>query len=137
MEYKTINKPNFFLSCSFKTIVKNVFISYGISLILFFIFAFLITYTNISYKIVSTVSVIITLLSIMTASILSGKKSSEKGWLTGCITGFIYMIILYLIGSVIYRNPGISSNGIIMIIVGIMAGAIGSIIGINNKKKYK
>ncbi len=137
MEYKTINQSSFFLTCPIKTILKNILVSYGISLVLFFIFALVITYTDLSHSLVSVFSVAITLISIMIASILSGKKSSEKGWLTGCATGFIYMAVLYLLGSIVYKNPGLSSNGILMVIVGIMAGAIGSIIGINNKKKYK
>lgn len=137
MEYKTISKIPVLSSISIITILKNILISYGISLILFMIFAFLITYTDMSYSVISPASVAITLISILIASILSGRKSSEKGWLTGCITGFIYMFVLYIIGSIIYKNPGISSNGIIMIIAGILSGAFGSIIGINNKKKYR
>ena len=137
MEYKTISQGTGFLTCPIKTLFKNILISYGISLILIFIFAFIITYTSIPYSIVSTTSVIITIISILIAGIMGGKKSSEKGWLTGCITGLVYMLTLYIIGSIIFRNPGISSNGVIMIIIGIISGALGSIIGINNKKKYK
>ncbi len=137
MEYKTISKPTFFSTCSFTTILKNVLISYTISIILFLIFAFIITYTNVEYYIISPISIAVTLLSILLASFLSGRKSSEKGWLTGCITGFLYMLILFIIGSIVYKSPALSSNGIIMIISGIFSGAIGSIIGINNKKKRR
>ena len=137
MEYKTINQNSFLISCPITVVFKNVLISYAISLILFLVFAFLITYTDISYNIISPVSVAITLTGILVASILSGRKSSEKGWLTGCITGFIYMTILYIIGSIVFKNPGINSTGIIMIIAGILSGALGSIIGINNKNKYR
>lgn len=137
MEYKTINKTSFFVTCPITVILKNILISYAISFILFLLFAFIITYTDVAYSIINPASVVITLISIMTASIMSGKKSSEKGWLTGCITGFMYMFILYIAGCIIFKNPGISGNGVIMIIAGIFSGALGSIIGINNKKKYK
>ena len=137
MEYKTISQSSGILTCPIKTILKNIFISYGITFILLLIFAFVITYTNIPYSIVSPVSISVAVISILIAGILSGKKSSEKGWLTGCITGLVYMLILYLAGSIIYKNPGINSNGIIMIVIGIISGTLGSIIGINNKKKYK
>lgn len=137
MEYKTVSKNTFFLTCPIATILKNILISYGISLVLFLIFAFIITYTDVSYSIITPLSVTITLISIMIASFISGQKSTEKGWLTGCITGFLYMLILYIIGCIIFKNAGINGNGIIMIIVGIFAGALGSIIGINNKKRYK
>lgn len=137
MEYKTISQNSFFLTCPIKTIFKNIFVSYAITLILFFIFAFVVTYTNVPYSIVSPTSIFITIISIVMVGILGGKNSTEKGWLTGCITGLLYMLILYIIGSIVYKNPGISSNGIWMIIIGIISGALGSIIGINNKKKYK
>ncbi len=137
MEYKTISKNSFFVTCPITSILKSILLSYVLSIILFLIFAFLITYTSVPYSIITPASIIITLLSILTASIINGKKSSEKGWLTGCITGFLYMLILYIIGSIIFKTPAISSNGIIMLIVGVVSGAIGSIIGINNKKTHK
>ena len=137
MEYKTINKTSFFVTCPITVILKNILISYAISLILFLLFAFILTYTDVEYSIITPISVAITLISIMIASIMNGKKSTEKGWLTGCITGFLYMLILYITGSIVFKNPIISGNGIIMVIAGILSGALGSIIGINNKKRYK
>ncbi len=137
MEYKTLSKNSFLVACPITSIFKSILFSYALSAILFLIFSFLITYTKVPYSIITPVSIIITLLSILTASIANGRKSSEKGWLTGCITGFLYMIILYIIGSIIFKNPAISGNGIVMIIAGIFAGTLGSIIGINNKKHIK
>jgi len=137
MEYKTLSQNTGFLTCPIKTIFKNILISYAITFILLLIFAFVITYTSVPYSIVSPISIVITVVSILTAGILNGKNSSEKGWLTGCITGLIYMLILYIAGSIVFKNPGITTNGVIMIIIGIISGAAGSIIGINNKKKYK
>ena len=135
MEYKTIKSNYLPISCSIITILKNIIISYILSILLLIIFSFIITYSNISYSAVSPISVSITIISIITASFFSGRKSSEKGWLTGCVTGFMYMLILYAIGSVILKNPGIQTNGILMVITGIISGALGSIIGINNKPK--
>lgn len=137
MEYKTINKTSQVLTCPLITILKNILLGYIITFLLFVIFAFVITYTDVPVSIVSPISVLITIVSILIASIPNGKSSIEKGWLTGCVTGFIYMLILYIIGSIVYKNPGISPNGILMIIVGIISGITGSIIGINNKKKYR
>lgn len=137
MEYKTISKNPIITSCSILTILKNVLLSYALTLFMFLIFAFVITYTDISHNSVSVITVIITILSIMIAGILNGRKSTEKGWLTGCVTGLLYMGILYILGSIIYKNPGIHANGIAMIITGIISGALGSIIGINNKKKTR
>ena len=137
MEYKTIPKSNTIFMCPVGCILKSIVLSYIISIIFFLIFSFVITYTNVPYSIITPVSVMITLLSIFIPSVVNGKKSSEKGWLTGCITGFTYMFILYIAGCIIFNSPAISSNGIIMIILGVFTGITGSIIGINNKKNYR
>ena len=134
MEYKTLPK-NSILTCPLKTVIKSVILSYVISIILFLLLSFVITYTKIPYSVITPSSIIITLLSILTAGIINGKKSNEKGWLTGCITGFVYMFILYIAGSLIFKTPNISSYGVIMIIIGMLSGITGSIIGINNKIK--
>ena len=135
MEYKTLPQKSFLLTCPVTTIIKNIFISYVLSFITLLVFSFVITYTNIPFSVITPVTITITLLSIFITSMSNGKKSNEKGWLTGCTTGFLYMLILYIIGCIIYKNASISSNGIIMIILGILTGTIGSIIGINNKKR--
>lgn len=132
MEYKTIPQ-NSMLTIPIKLIIKNIILSYLISVILFLILSFIITYTNVPYSIITPANIIITLLSILIVGISNGKKSNEKGWLTGCITGFLYMFILYMAGCLIFKNFSISSNGIIMICLGMLTGITGSIIGINNK----
>jgi len=137
MEYKTIPKSNTIFMCPVGCILKSIVLSYMISIIFFLIFSFVITYTNVPYSIITPVIIVITLLSIFIPSVINGKKSSEKGWLTGCITGFTYMFILYIAGCIIFKSPAISSNGIIMIILGMLTGITGSIIGINNKKTYR
>ncbi len=134
MEYKKLNNASIISTCSITTIFKNILISYAITLLLFLIFAFVITFTSMSVNTISAISVTIIIISILTAGILNGKKTNEKGWLTGCITGFIYMLFLYIIGGIIYKNFYISTNGIIMCILGIFTGTLGSIIGINNKR---
>ena len=137
MEYKSISSDKSTFGFNIINVFKNIIISYVITFILFIIFAFMITYTEIPSKAVSPVIVIITIFSIVLAGFLNGRKASEKGWLTGCVSGFLYMIILYLIGSIVYRNFSVNPNGIAMIICGIFSGIFGGIVGINNKKKYK
>lgn len=137
MECKIVSKHRIFISCPIASVLKSIIFSYLLSMILFLIFSFVITYTSVSYSIITPVSVVITLFSILVASISNGRKSSEKGWLTGCITGFSYMFILYIVGCIIFKSPFISSSGIILIIAGTISGIAGSIIGINNKKTHK
>lgn len=55
--------------------------------------------------------------------------------LNGALTGFTYMLILYLASSIIFNDFTLTQRSIIMIITGILAGSIGGIIGINRKAK--
>ena len=137
MEYKSIPADKNGYGFKLTNIAKNIVIIIAITFLLFVIFAFVITYTNIPTEAVSPIIFGITLISIITASIINGKKASEKGWLTGGASGMIYMLILYILGSIVYRNFSINTNAIAMIISGIFAGMLGGIIGINNRKKYK
>ena len=137
MNYNSVSKDTSGFGNQLINISKTLSISYIITFILLAVFAFIITYTDFPASAVSVTTIIIILASILTASIYNGKKAQEKGWLTGLISGSMYMIILYIIGSIVFRDFTINSNAILLIICGIFAGVLGGIIGINNKKKYR
>jgi len=61
------------------------------------------------------------------------QKRKSKGWLNGAIVGFIYMLILYLVSSIVYREFAINSYVLILLGIGILSGSIGGILGINLK----
>ena len=48
--------------------------------------------------------------------------------------GLIYIFILYLLSSIIFKNFNVDRYVITMGIIGILTGAIGGILGINFKK---
>ncbi len=137
MEYKIVSNDRFDLKSIIIGTTKTVLISFLITILLILLLSFLITYTDISSSVAKPYTIIVTILSIIFASILNGKKTSEKGWLNGTISGLIYMLILYITGSFTFMNFSINSNSITMFIVGLLSGALGGIIGINNKGKTK
>lgn len=119
------------------TIIKGIVFSYIITIPLFLIFAFILTYSNYPEKYVSPVVVIVTIASILLAGAFATRRMKSKGWLNGGVVGFIYMFILYLLSSVIFKNFSIDKHIISMGIIGILSGSIGGIIGINLKHKTK
>ena len=113
-------------------ISKGLIISFIVSLISIFIFAILLAYTNISDKIIPIVIVFFTFVSILIGSIISMRNVSKNGLVNGAIIGGIYVLLLYLISSIL--NTGFTFNvyTVIMIIAGIISGIVGGIIGINS-----
>ncbi|MDP4094699.1 MAG: TIGR04086 family membrane protein [Bacillota bacterium] len=119
---------------SLKMIGRGIIISYIITIPLFIIFAFILTYTDFPEKYTPTCVILVSMASITTAGAAATRKLRNKGWLNGSIVGLIYMLIMYLFGSIIFKNFNVTSHVVTMLIIGIIIGAIGGIIGINFKR---
>ena len=116
------------------TVLKGTMISIVSSLILLFIFATILAYTNVAEVTIPAVIIIITAISLLLGSSISSKKVRKNGLLTGATIGAIYLVTLYIISSIIKGEFAINFQSIIMIIAGIIFGILGGIIGINTKK---
>ena len=113
-------------------ILKGLFISFCITLIGILIFSIVLTYSNISETTVPIVIIAISFVSILIGSTISTRKISKNGMVNGGIIGGIYLIMIYSISSIISGNFALNMYSIIMIILGILAGLIGGILGINS-----
>ena len=115
-------------------IIKGSVLAIIITLIILLILAMLLSYTNMSENVITPVIIIITAISIMIGSIFSSIKIRKQGIINGAIVGSIYMVTIYILSSILYQNFSMSTNTIIMIVTGILAGATGGIIGVNLKQ---
>lgn len=104
---------------------KGLGIAFIITLIGIFIFAILLTYTNIPETTIPIVIIVISFISILIGATISTRKISKNGMINGGTIGGIYVILLYFISSIL--NTGFTFNvyTIAMIIAGIVAGLIG------------
>ena len=114
-----------------KRLLKGSSISIGITIVLLFIYSMLLTYTSLSENTIPIIILIITGVSILIGSNLSTLYIKKNGILNGSGIGLIYIIVIYLISSIISGNFSLGLYSMIMIIVSIIMGAIGGIIGIN------
>lgn len=118
----------------FLKIIKGVVISIIFTLISLTIFSALLTYTNLSENLIQPVVISVTGISILVGSFFTTRKVTKNGIIKGISVGLIYILLIYLISSVINNaNFSLSIGSIIMITVGILCGAIGGIIGVNVK----
>lgn len=112
-------------------IFKSLMISFIITLMSILIFAIILTYTNISEKVIPIVLIILTFISILIGTMIGTKKLKKNGLLNGAIIGGMYVILLYLISSILNTGFLVNMYTIFMIAVGILSGIIGGIIGVN------
>lgn len=126
MSSKTENK-------AIKNIAKGVVISLISTVIMLFIFAILLTYTDINENITSTVIVVVTGISILMGSSIGNFKMKKNGLVNGAIIGAIYISTIYMISSILNWRFSLNFQSIIMIIIGMIFGILGGIIGVNKK----
>lgn len=119
---------------NFVRILKGSIVAIVITLIILFIFALLLAYTNMSETMITPVVIVASSISILIGSILSSRKIRKQGLINGGFVGLIYVITIYLLSSMIQKDFGINTYTIIMIVACILAGCLGGIIGVNQKR---
>jgi len=124
-------------SLKISQLLKGLLASCIITLLSFMLLSLILTNTDFPHRLISPSVVVTTIISIMTAGSVSTKGIRNKGWLNGSIVGLIYMIVMYLISSLIYNNFAIDRYVITMAVIGVLAGAVGGIVGINTGNAAK
>lgn len=112
-------------------VAKGLIFSFLITLPCFFVFAFILTYTDFPEKYTSTAVLITTIVSVLVASAYSTKNVKHKGWMNGCFVGLLYVAILYLTSSIVDRNFMLNFSGLLTFFIGAIVGCLGGILGIN------
>lgn len=114
-------------------ILKGIAISVILTCILLLIFSILLTYTEIKEETMGVVILIVSGLSILTGSSISMMHIAKNGMLYGTIVGASYVLILYLLSSLLGSGFSLNLMSILFIIIGMITGAIGGIVGVNRK----
>lgn len=128
MENIQIKKNN-----SIINLFKGVGTALITTLVLLIIFSVVLTYTNMQENIINPVIMIITAVSILIGSSIANIKIKKNGLVNGGIVGGIYILIIYLISSILNWKFSLNVQSIIMIAVAIVFGILGGIIGVNKK----
>ncbi len=116
-----------------KKIIKGSIVSIGITLIALVLFACFLTYTSLSENTIPAVTIVITIISILIGSSLCMVTVKRNGIVNGAFIGLIYILVIYLLSSIIEGEFSLNTYSIIMIIGSIFSGALGGIIGVNKK----
>lgn len=109
--------------------------AFAITLPAMFILAAILTFTDFPEKYKTVAVLIATISGLFVAGFKAGLHNEKNGMVKGALTGLAYMVILYLASSIIFNDFIINQRSVIMILTGILAGAIGAVIGINRKTR--
>ena len=112
-------------------VIKGSAIAIILTTIFLSIYALLLSTTDISETTMVPVVWVVTGISILIGSSMSTVSIKNKGMLNGLLVGLIYMVVLYIISSMMIVGLEFNTNSIIMILIGAVAGMVGGIIGVN------
>lgn len=112
-------------------VIKGSIFAIVISLVLLLIYASILTYTNVSETTMVPVVITIAGISILIGSSISSFNIKKQGMINGAFVGLCYILVIYLLSSILLSGFNLDIKAIIMMIVGIIAGMIGGIIGVN------
>ncbi len=120
-------------SFSISLLLKGIVFAFLFSLLCFLILSIILSFTSISESIIKPASYIVMIVSIVIASGYVAQRVNKKGWIHGGVTGLLYILVLTIIGY--FTGGGFIFDQLLIsrILLGIVAGSIGGILGINLK----
>ncbi len=104
------------------------------TIILNIILSVLYYFNLLSSGIINYLKLFIILISMLIGGIYIGKEATKKGWLEGLKVGLEVIIILFIIGYLAF-DKGITIKNLIYYFILILSSTLGSMIGINKRKK--
>lgn len=116
-----------------KSILKGIGISIILTTILLLIFSIILSCTDVKESAIPPVIMVVTAISVLLGSSIGNIKIKKNGIINGGIIGGSYILILYLVSSILNWNFALNIQSIIMIVLGIIFGILGGIIGVNKK----
>lgn len=111
------------------SIIKGTLIAFFVTVIALMVFSILLVYTDLSEETIKPVIITITGISILIGSSIGTRKLKKNGLINGAIIGILYILIIYIISSILNSNFTINLMSLIMIGIGL----IGGILGRNNR----
>lgn len=104
------------------------------TIVLNIILSVLYYFNLLSSGIINYLKLFIILISMLIGGIYIGKEATKKGWLEGLKVGLEVIIILFIIGYLAF-DKGITIKNLIYYFILILSSTLGSMIGINKRKK--
>lgn len=113
--------------------LKGAVIAVGVTVAVFAVFAFVLSFTPLSEDAIRYIAYITEALGAFLSGIVPAKKIRRKGILTGGLCGVLYMVIIWTVSSLISDGFYFNLHVLIMLLTSLASGALGGIVGVNLK----
>ncbi|MDO9533958.1 MAG: TIGR04086 family membrane protein [Bacillota bacterium] len=113
-------------------IARGLLVALVVSLIFLTLNTFILYLSPLSEVYVTYLIFAGTLISILLGSHYVGKRTEEKGWLRGGLTGLFYVIVLIILSFILSVDFGPGMHIITKLFLGFIFGTLGGILGINS-----
>lgn len=133
-EYKAENEG---ILQIFKRAGKALLFAVLFTVIVFAAFSLLLTMTGLTEKVVPAVVLITMVISVVIAGYTMTRPAKSKGFLKGAVCGLVYVVLLYIIAALISSDFSFNAYVLIMLAIGLFAGAFGGILGVNAGSKRR
>lgn len=118
--------------------MKNIGIGSAIALVLSALlllgFSLLLARTDMQESTIRPVIILLSSLCILIGSVFTARKNTKNGMINGGFVGGIYLLVLWIISSILMEGMSFSLHTGIMLIAAILTGMLGGIIGVNFAK---
>ena len=118
--------------------MKNIGIGSAIALVLSALlllgFSLLLARTDMQESTIRPVIILLSSLCILIGSVFTARKNTKNGMVNGGFVGGIYLLVLWIISSILMEGMSFTLHTGIMLVAAILTGMLGGIIGVNFSK---
>ena len=129
------------ISSTVSAFFKGVMLASILTFVIFALFSVVLSYTPLPESAIPYIVFVTQGICSLIAGFIPAKKAGVKGLITGSLSALLYMLILWLISSLLSDGFYVNSHVLTMFLVSLIFGALGGITGVNfkdsntNKKK--
>lgn len=118
-------------------IFKNTAVGFVLTIVLLFLISVLGVFASLPEAAAKLAVSAVTYISIGICGFRAARHMHSGGLISGAISGLIYIIALYLVGSIVNGDFSVDSSSFITALISVMSGAVGGIIGVNIRYKKR
>ena len=118
---------------NFKKIVLGMLIATVYTIVFLVIFSLVLVNNNVDEKYICPCVIVILSSALFLGAMVATKNIQKNGAMYGVAMSAMYLMVMFLISSIIIGNFSIGKQSIYMIMSALMLGCAGGIIGVNIK----